>query len=375
MPKVLHINSNYLTSALHENLIDSLEKNKIKNTIYMPMKRETIDKILFESKHNLISPIVFRDIDKFIFTYKQYKIYKNLINQIKVREYDIVHAHTLFTDGNIAYLLNKKYGIPYVVTVRSNTDIDGFFKKRINLRNKGRNILENASKIIFLSNISQSILLDKYIRSKKLKNKIINKSQIIPNGIDDFYFENEGQPRSIGKGNKIKLLQIGKVIPRKNGLGSVRAALEYQERYGREVEITFVGKILDQSYLKKIKREGKNIVNIIENVSMERLRNIYETHDLFIMPSFTETFGLVYPEALSQGLPIIYTKGQGFDGEFQDGFVGYSVDPSESTQIADRIEKILSNYETMSKNSLVAYKKYNWNKLAKYYKSIYTLKL
>lgn len=40
------------------------------------------------------------------------------------------------------------------------------------------------------------------------------------------------------------------------------------------------------------------------------------------MPSHKETFGLVYAEAMSQGLPIIYTKNQGFDGQFPDGYVG-----------------------------------------------------
>ena len=42
------------------------------------------------------------------------------------------------------------------------------------------------------------------------------------------------------------------------------------------------------------------------------------------MPSITETFGLVYGEALSQGLLIIYTKGQGFDGQIKEKLAGYS---------------------------------------------------
>ena len=40
----------------------------------------------------------------------------------------------------------------------------------------------------------------------------------------------------------------------------------------------------------------------------------------FCLPSHAETFGLVYVEAMSQGLPIIY-EGQGFDKQFQDGEV------------------------------------------------------
>ena len=47
---------------------------------------------------------------------------------------------------------------------------------------------------------------------------------------------------------------------------------------------------------------------------------------VFAMPSIFETFGLVYLEALSQNLPVVYTKGQGIDGMF-DNTVGIGVDP------------------------------------------------
>jgi glycosyltransferase involved in cell wall biosynthesis len=57
----------------------------------------------------------------------------------------------------------------------------------------------------------------------------------------------------------------------------------------------------------------------------EKLLNNYRNSDIFIMPSYNETFGLVYIEAMSQGLPIIYTQNEGVDGYFKEGSVGYSV--------------------------------------------------
>ena len=63
------------------------------------------------------------------------------------------------------------------------------------------------------------------------------------------------------------------------------------------------------------------------------------------MPSAPESFGLVYVEALSQGLPIIYTKGEGFDGYYEEGEVGWAVDPRNPAEIANRVEKILCDYE------------------------------
>lgn len=50
------------------------------------------------------------------------------------------------------------------------------------------------------------------------------------------------------------------------------------------------------------------------------------------MPSYHETFGLVYIEALTQHLAIVYTKGQGVDGML-DSSVGEAVKASSKANI------------------------------------------
>src|SRR5699024_10889891 len=100
---ILHINSNYLTSKLHENLIDKLENNGINNQIFMPMKKEKEDEIIYKSDHDVMNPIVFKDIDKVFFYRKQNKIYTALEKHVSISDFNVVHAHTMSTDGNIAY--------------------------------------------------------------------------------------------------------------------------------------------------------------------------------------------------------------------------------------------------------------------------------
>lgn len=372
MIQVLHINSNYLTSKLHENLLDRLENNLIHNTVYMPIKEETKGNFLYESKYEVYSPVAFKNIDKFVFTYKQNKIYKKLHETIDVAKVDMVHAHTLFTDGNIAYKLYKDYGIPYVVTVRGYTDIDSFFKIRVNLRKRGREILKNASKIIFLSETNKNDLLNQYIPDKSLKKDILDKSLIVPNGIDDYFFENQGIPRTLDSKKPIRFIQVGKIIPLKNGLGSVKGIQIFSETTGQEAELTFVGKKVDETYAEKIEDEGKQMVTYKGLVQMEELVEVFRQHDIFIMPSFSETFGLVYPEAMSQGLPVIYTKGQGFDGQYEDGHVGYPVNADNPKDIANKIKLIVDNYDEISKNAVSAYKKFNWDNLSQNYINIYS---
>jgi glycosyltransferase involved in cell wall biosynthesis len=89
------------------------------------------------------------------------------------------------------------------------------------------------------------------------------------------------------------------------------------------------------------------------------------------MPSLTETFGLVYAEAMSQGLPVIYTRGQGFDGQFKEGEVGYSVNSSDIHEIVKKIISIIENYSEISKRCVKLVDKFNWNEITNNYNEIY----
>jgi len=80
---------------------------------------------------------------------------------------------------------------------------------------------------------------------------------------------------------------------------------------------------------------------------------------------------LVYAEAMTQGLPVIYSKGQGFDRQFEEGTVGFHVESRNAEEIADRIEDIMTNYETISENCVRLSDRFNWSEIAKEYEEIY----
>ena len=91
------------------------------------------------------------------------------------------------------------------------------------------------------------------------------------------------------------------------------------------------------------------------------------------MPSILETFGLVYAEAMSQGIPIIYSKGQGFDGQFDNGIVGYAVNCFDYKDISEKIIDLYNNYQQFSEQCLSMVDKFNWSTIAQEYMKIYNL--
>lgn len=138
---------------------------------------------------------------------------------------------------------------------------------------------------------------------------------------------------------------------------------------GYDVSLDVVGKPKNKSILRIL--ESNSHVKIHGFKTREELLATYRENDIFVLPSIRESFGLVYAEAMSQGLPVIYSKGQGFDQQFQDGVVGYGVNSLSSDEITCALEKIINNYEVLTKNALENYRTFNWRNNCERYTKLY----
>lgn len=363
--KVLHINSYYSGGTFYKNLYDEQIKNGIEIDVFVPVS-SAYKKSNFEYGSYTKVSVNHSKYDRYLFHLKHFKIYKDIVCKYNINNYNLIHAHSLFSNGYIAMNLKRNFGIPYIVAVR-NTDINVFFKYMIHLRGLGLKILKNANKIIFLSESYRRNLIEKYVPIY-LKEEIYNKSVIIPNGIDNFWFENKGDIKSILKGKNIKLLYVGILNKNKNVETTIKA-INILQKKGYNIEFTIVGKIKNKRIYNKIK--DLPYVKHISSKPKEELLEIYRTNDIFVMPSITETFGLVYAEAMSQGLPVIYSRGQGFDGQFNEGLVGFGVESKDGNEVENRILKILSTYEKQSEQCLELYGKFKWSKITENYNRLY----
>ena len=366
--KVLHINSYYICSQLHQNMIEELDKF-VNNSIFVPA--EYGYKSVVNCNKNVKITECFKKRHRFIFRYKQKRILKSIQNSYDIEKFDLIHSYTLFTDGNVAYQLYKKYKIPYVVAVR-NTDVNVFFKYMVILRKRGINILKNASAIFFLSDVYKQTVINKYVPNN-LKNEILNKCYVIPNGIDSFWLKNLFTDKKVLddkikciKDRSLKIVYAGDINKNKN-VTSTCKAVEMLRDNEWNIEFYVAGRIKD----KKIFDSISNKITYLGMLNKNDLISIYRKSHLFVMPSFTETFGLVYAEAISQGLPVIYTKGQGFDKQFDEGIVGYHIDPNDIIDIKDKILNIIESYEKITNNISSNALLFSWKDIAYKYYNIY----
>lgn len=362
--KMLHINSYYSTSEFYKNLYNEQINKNIDLDVYVPVNTKLTSEFDY-GKYTNISKC-YNKIDRLFFHVKHHKIYKDINKKYNINDYSMIHAHSLFSNGYIAMKLKEKYNIPYVVAVR-NTDVNLFFKRMIHLRKIGVKILRNADRIIFLSEAYKNQVLNTYLL-ENIREEICSKISIIPNGIDDFWFENISNARKSKLDKKIRFIQVGDINKNKNILTTVKA-LKLLESEGYTVSLDLVGKIKD----KKIYNEIKNInfVNYLGYKNKIELIKLYRKNDIFILPSINETFGLVYAEAMSQGLPVIYSKEQGFDRQFEEGEVGYNVDCFNEVEIKEKINDIILNYTEVSSMCIKNASKFKWEILNKKYKKLY----
>lgn len=367
--KVLHINCNYIGTKLHRRMAEHLNDFGVKSTVYIPVCEKEKEDVTTQNCEVIVSKC-FRKWHRFLFHYKQNRIFRDVQEKCNISEYDCVHAYTLFTDGNCARRLSKKYKIPYVVAIRD-TDVNVFLKKVFFLRKRAIRIMLDASEVFFLSDNYKTQVLEQYV-PEKYRAQIYERSLVIPNGIDDFWFLNKNAPKKLQFENSedkhLKIICAGVIGRRKNHMAT-QEALQILREEGWSVDYTIVGKVLDDALYDKIMSYPHT--THIPHQSVENLLDYYRQSDLFVMPSHTETFGLVYAEAMSQGLPVLYTRGQGFDGQFPDGTVGYAVDDYDPQEIAKRIVDVAEHYQEMSAQCIKLVDKFRWSDICEQYKKIY----
>ena len=139
-----------------------------------------------------------------------------------------------------------------------------------------------------------------------------------------------------------------------------------------KVKIFLVGK--NDSKNKKIKQlieQNSQYIKYLGPIyDKTELLNLYRSSSIFAMPSFSETFGLVYLEALSQGLPVICSKDQGIDGVFKSK-IGEFVQPSSVKSIENGLDLIISNYSIYNNLINLDLSRFKWKEVSKEYFSIY----
>lgn len=370
---ILHICNDFAGSKVHGNLTRVLDEMGVNQTVYCPVREERLlGKNQFEGKHiRFVYSFCIHSWYKFVYHYKAYMLYKDMKEKVNLGVVDFIHAHTLFSDGVLAYKAHKEYGVKYAVAIR-NTDLNDYIRLMKHTYNTGRKILLNAEKVYFISaGIKKQFEESRFVRP--ILDQVKDKFILQPNGIDDYWHQHITHEQRTGH----DVLYIGDFSANKNVVRLAEAVLELRKEKGFEdVRLIIVGGEVkgggrrnDGKTQQMIDEHPESIKALGKIYDKDKLSEVMRSCSMFAMTSIFETFGLVYLEALSQNLPVVYTKGQGIDGMF-DKSVGIAVDPLNVEETKEAIKTIFTNHMHFG-NMTVNFEEFDWKMIARNYKQEY----
>lgn len=369
---LLHVAGAFAQHPLYSKLVVHLSDIGYKQTIYSPVRSalemsrqppDDTDKIEYQFRH------ILQPAHRLFFRAKIRTVYRDLRDTIdQLDQFDLIHAHTLYSDGAVALKLHKTFNIPYVVAVR-NTDLNVFRRFRPDLRWLMHSVLRHAGKIVFLSPAYQAQFLSHL--PLELRNKVEGNSVVLGNGLESFWFENKPRPSS-GETQPLRLLYVGDFSRNKNVENVLRATAVLVNRLPIRLTLVGGGGNRHEHILSTLDSGQYPFVTFLGRTNdRQKLRSVYREHDIFVMPSFKETFGVVYLEALSQGLPIIHSRGQGVADFFPPGTVSESVDPSSIDSIVEGIEVLANRLDDVRPDCPKQARNFDWRSIAQQYDAEY----
>lgn len=260
------------------------------------------------------------------------KNYTNAVNRvIKNLSYkpDLIYTHFLSNAFPIIDYANN-HNIPIVVASgeSSYTSIE---KRPIKAREK---LIQAISHIICVSNENKTQLEELGFDASKIS--------VIPNAVDYNRFKTLDKlesKQSLGLSkDKFIVGFIGHFIHRKGPNRIIQAIKQLNDP---EIELVCVGS--------RGTLEENNFTTIIPPVANERLPEVYNAFDVFVLPTLHEGNCNVIEEAKAVSLPIISSLGTSVEEQIINNETGILIDPLNVDEIAESIKKIKDDRDIREK--------------------------
>lgn len=206
-----------------------------------------------------------------------------------------------------------------------------------------RRLLKKARKIHVLSNFNKIALL-------KLFPELEDRVLLFP-GAPARRLMGQGKKKMPGKEEKLRILCVGRIHPRKGQDRLLKAVSNLPDKLVSKIQCLFVGPVVKQKFYDELKKAAGKIncpVSFLGDLADNDLRIVYESADLFVMPSMprarsVEGFGFVYLEAASHGLPVIAHETGGVKDAVRHGKNGFLINPDEPESLVECIGKLIEN--------------------------------
>lgn len=361
MSHIVHICNNYISSKVHQQLVQAIEKKDThQQSVFVPVrdKGDMNKNKITNAKHVEYRYFNYRfKILRFLQFTKITLIFLVLRNYLKHKKVDLIIAHNFWSDGMVAYLYHLLNGTPYVLAVRS-TDLKLFIPKLRPMHFVMKSMIKRSEGLVFINPAYQQTFEKHYPQL----HAHAKKTEVIYNGVASFWLQNIHSSKS----KTHQFLYVGTFEKRKH-LAAVCEAMKHIHSMNHQAKLVVIGN--DEAALKTLLGTAHipDYIEVIGKVyDQHTLLDYYRQAEVFVMPSINETFGLVYIEALLQGCRVLHADNEGIAGIFDSKFV-QSVNPTNIDALTKAMHGLLSlehDQEEIQKIQTIIQEKCNWNNVS-----------
>jgi len=249
----------------------------------------------------------------------------------------LVHAHKLTFEGLIAARVAGELGVPYCVTVRGHTDHKVIAAKP-GLRGRYRDILRRAGRVFYLAPWSLE-------RLEQQLGMRLPEAILLPNICRELHCLHP--PPAVATRFASVFHFRSRRVKR---IGTVMRALRELRARGFDTGLDVIG-AADAEELQAMEELARGI-GVADGVRAFRAMDAGELgrrlpgYAGLVLPSYPETFGLAYVEALSAGIPVVHARNSGIDGYFSGEGVALAVDHRSVANLVAAMADLLEHQET-----------------------------
>lgn len=222
--------------------------------------------------------------------------------------------------------------------------------------------LRRADAVITISEYSKKELINKL-------NMPEEKIKVVHLGVDTNMFKPMDKAKARKKlglpQDKKIILHVSSEEPRKNVSGLIKAFYKFTKKNPNAFLIRVGEKRAStERLIRELGLEKK--VLYYEHVSKEELALLYNSSDVFALPSFYEGFGLPVLEAMACGVPVIASSSTSLSEVLGNG--GIMIDPFDVNTLTKGISEVLADRNTrrsLTEKGLKRAKLFSWKKTAK----------
>jgi glycosyltransferase involved in cell wall biosynthesis len=287
------------------------------------------------------------------------------LNQME--KFDLVHSHGLWMyPGMLSGQVSRKMEIPLIVSPHGMLEPWAFKNNRLKKKLPWWLYQKRDLKLAHLLHVTSRQEANS-LRELNFNNPLA----IIPNAV-----ELPERTDSFKGYNSIKTLLFLSRIHKKKGLINLVKAWNYVQAKGWRIVIAGPDEGGYQAEVEQeIRRCGfEDIFEFVGSVTGRDKWELYRNASVFVLPTYSENFGLVVAEALASGIPVITTKGAPWE-ELRTHKCGWwveigveplvkalqeatSLNPEELNSMGQRGRKLVEmkySWESVGEKMLLAY--------------------